>query len=306
MARIVSLLPSATEIVSALGFQSDLVGRSHECDYPAGVEALPVCTAPKIDVTATSPAIDREVRTLLRQALSIYDLDLELMRALRPDLVVTQTQCEVCAVPLAQVERAVKQCLADAARVVALEPVSLEAVWKDIARVAAALGRPERGRLVIGELSGRMQAIAGRAAAIGTRPSLACIEWIDPLMTAGNWMPELVEKAGGRNCFGEAGLRSAYLSWDALRAADPDAILVLPCGFDLARTRAEAGALRDLPGWDELAAVSAGRVFLTDGHQYFNRPGPRLVESLEILAEVLFPDEFHFGFEGKGWERMTL
>ncbi|HEX9844525.1 MAG TPA: ABC transporter substrate-binding protein [bacterium] len=305
MPRIVSLLPSATEIVCALGFRGDLVGRSHECDFPAGVEALPACTAPRLDIAGSSAAIDRDVRALLRDALSIYDLDVERLRALQPGVVVTQTQCDVCAVPLAQVEQAAQACLAPDACIVALEPTSLGAVWADMRRVAAALGVPQRGETLVAGLLARMQALAAAAQDLPERPRVVTLEWIEPLMAGGNWMPELVALAGGVNALGTAGAHSPVIAWEALQAADADVLLVLPCGFDLARTRGEAAALTRLPGWQRLRAVQAGRVFLADGHQYFNRPGPRLAESLEILAEVLHPGAFRFGHEGRGWERMA-
>ncbi|HKI99911.1 MAG TPA: cobalamin-binding protein [bacterium] len=305
MPRIVSLLPSATEIVAALGFEDDLVGRSHECDFPLGVEALPICTSPRLDVSGLSGAIDRDVHDLLRRALAIYDLDVERLQALRPDVVVTQTQCDVCAVPLAQVELAARTCLAPEARIVALEPTSLEAVWADMRRVAAALGAPDRGEALVERLRGRLDGIATQEQALHKRPRVASIEWIEPLMAGGNWMPELIALAGGDNLLGTAGTHSPVIAWEALRAADPDVLLVLPCGFGLGRTRAEAEALRALPGWPALRAVRSGRVYLLDGNQYFNRPGPRLVESVEILAEVLHPGAFRFGHEGRGWEHMA-
>ena len=302
--NIVSLLPSATEIVCALGYRDALVGRSHECDFPAGVETLPVCTAPRINPAGSSLEIDRQVRTLLREALSIYDLDVGLLEALQPEVIVTQTQCDVCAVPLEQVEQAAAQCLRPDTLLVALEPVSLDAVWEDMRKVAAALDAPERGEALVKGLKSRMETIGERAAGLGERPTLAAIEWIEPLMTGGNWMPRLTAMAGGEALLAEADRPSPVVQWEALRAADPDAIIVIPCGFDLARTRAEAETLRALPGWAGLKAVRNGRVALADGHHYFNRPGPRLVESLEILAEVMHPAHFSFGHQGAGWVPM--
>lgn len=303
--NIVSLLPSATEIVCALGFRDALVGRSHECDFPAGVETLPVCTAPRMDPAGSSLEIDREVRALLRAALSIYDLDVARLEALQPEVIVTQTQCDVCAVSLEQVERAAAQCLREDARLVALEPVSLEAVWDDMRKVAAALKVPETGEALVAGLQGRMDAITASAAGLGERPTLAIIEWIEPLMTGGNWMPRLAAMAGSEAVLSEADRPSPVIEWEALRAADPDAVIVIPCGFDLARTRAEAETLRALPGWEGLKAVRNGRVVLADGHHYFNRPGPRLVESLEILTEVMHPAHFSFGHQGAAWELMA-
>ncbi len=302
--RVISLIASATEIVCALGLAGRLVGRSHECDFPDEVRRLPVVTEPKFLTQGTSAEIDRRVKDLLERALSVYRVDALRLRALRPDVIVTQSQCEVCAVTLSEVEQAVSDWLEARPRIVSLEPTGLADLWTDIARVADALGVPERGAALVESLQERMAAIAERAGGLAGRPSVASIEWIDPLMAAGNWMPELVEKAGGVSLFGEAGKHSPGMRWEALVRADPEVIVVLPCGFDMARTRAEMPALTGRPDWRELRAVRAGRVFLTDGNQYFNRPGPRLVESLEILAEILHPEAFHLGHEGTGWERL--
>jgi iron complex transport system substrate-binding protein len=301
--RIVSLLPSATEIVSALGFAGNLVGRSHECDFPAGVDALPVLTASKVRLTGSSRDIDDGVRAVVENGLAVYRVDAERLRALQPDLIVTQDQCDVCAVSLKDVEAAVCDWTGLAPTVVSLIPTDLDGVWDDMRRVAEALGDKAAGEKLVEALKVRMHAIAETAAGLSERPTVATIEWIDPLMTGGNWMPELVAMTGGRNLFGAAGEHSPYLEWEALRGADPDVIVVLPCGFGIARAEAEMPALADLPGWQGLKAVRAGRVYVTDGHHYFNRPGPRLVESLEIMAEILHPEAFDFGHEGAGWRR---
>lgn len=301
--RIVSLLPSATEIVAALGFAPNLVGRSHECDHPGGVEDLPVLTASKVQLSGSSRDIDDGVRAVVENGLAVYRVDAERLKTLQPDVIVTQDQCDVCAVSLKDVEAAVCDWTGLAPTVVSLIPTDLDGVWEDMRRVAAALGVPAVGERLIAALKVRMHAIAERAAALPDRPTVATIEWIDPLMAGGNWMPELVEMAGGRNLFGEAGAHSPYLDWATLREADPEVIVVLPCGFGIARAEAEMPALAGQPGWRDLAAVQAGRVYLTDGHHYFNRPGPRLVESLEILAEILHPGIFDFGHGGVGWHR---
>jgi iron complex transport system substrate-binding protein len=301
--RIVSLIASSTEIVCALGFQADLVGRSHECDHPPGVTALPVVTSPKFPTDGASVEIDQRVKAILQEGLSVYRVDADRLADLRPDVIVTQSQCEVCAVSLRDVEEAVCGLVESRPRIVSLEPNRLADVWDDVRRVAAALGAPARGDRLVLALRARIDAIAARAAALGARPTVACVEWIEPLMAAGNWMPELVKLAGGENLFGEAGRHSPWMTWEELCRRDPEAIVVTPCGFDLPRTRAEMPALAGRPGWGSLRAVRAGRVVLADGNRFFNRPGPRLVESLEILAEVLHPDAFRFGHEGDGWER---
>jgi iron complex transport system substrate-binding protein len=304
MPRIVSLIASATEMVCALGFEADLVGRSHECDFPESIKRLPVCTAPKFAVEGSSLEIDQRVKALLQEATSVYRVDEELLRRLRPDVIVTQAQCEVCAVSQRDVEAAVCGWVDAPVRVVSLQPNTLADVWDDLRAVAAALGVPERGEELIRGYQHRIDAIADRARGQGARPTVACLEWLDPLMAAGNWVPELVELAAGVNLFGSAGRHSPWMTWEQLRAHDPDVIVALPCGFDLEKTHLEMAPLTRLPGWAELRAVRSGRVFGTDGNQYFNRPGPRLVESLEILAELLHPGAFHLGHEGVGWRRL--
>lgn len=300
--RIVSLIASATEIVCALGFQDCLVGRSHECDYPRDILRLPVCTRPRFEPEGTSREIDERVKDVLRDGLSVYLVDRENLRSLRPDFIVTQTHCEVCAVSEKDVVAAVCDWVDAKPRVISLAPNCLEDVWADIRRVAEGLNRPGAGADVIGRLTGRIESIAAKARLQSRRPSVACLEWIEPLMAAGNWMPELVALAGGVDPLGKAGQHSPWLEWNTLRTVDPEVIIVLPCGFDLNKTRVEAPAFRKLPGWNELRAVRSGRAVLADGNQYFNRPGPRLVESLEILVEVLHPGAFDFGHKGEAWE----
>jgi iron complex transport system substrate-binding protein len=302
MERVASLLPSTTEIVCALGLGRSLVGRSHECDFPPEVRALPVLTEAKLDARAPSREIDDRVKQLVRDALSIYRVDAEKLRALAPSLVLTQEQCDVCAASPKDVEEALASWTGARPRVVSLAPSTLGDVWGDLVRVASALGVPERGEALAEKLASRLTDVSERALRIRPRPCVAAIEWTDPLMAAGNWMPELIALAGGENLFGETGRHSPWLEWEALRAADPDLIVVLPCGFDLARTRREMAPLVARPGWGELRAVREGRVFLADGNQYFNRPGPRLVESLEILAEILHPSAFAPRYCGTGWE----
>jgi iron complex transport system substrate-binding protein len=304
MPRIVSLIASATEIVCALGFEDQLVGRSHECDFPPSVRRLPVCTAPKFSVHGTSREIDERVKSLLREALSVYRVDAEKLKELRPDVIVTQSHCEVCAVSQKDVDQAVCDWLDGQPQVVSLAPNGLADVWTSIRQVAEALDVSERGEEAIQALQRRMEAIADAARGVAARPTVACLEWIDPLMAAGNWMPELVEMAGGVNLFGTAGAHAPKLTWDELVTRDPEVIVALPCGWDIAKARQEMAALIQRPEWPQLRAVRDRRVFVTDGNQYFNRPGPRLVESLEILAEVLHPEMFSFGHRGTGWEHL--
>jgi iron complex transport system substrate-binding protein len=301
--RIVSLIASATEIVCALGFEDQLVGRSHECDFPESVKRLPVCTAPKFNVHGSSREIDERVKSTLQEAVSVYDVDADLLQQLRPEVIVTQAQCEVCAVSLRDVERAVCGWPNGGPRVITLNPNALADVWDDIARVAAGLGVPKCGTALVAQLRGRMGVVTDRARGL-PQPTVACLEWLDPLMAAGNWVPELVEMAGGINLFGAAGKHAPWMTWEELRDREPEVIVALPCGLDLERTRAEMASLTRRGDWPRLRAVRAGRVYLMDGNQFFNRPGPRLAESLEILAEVLHPGAFTYGHQGMGWQTL--
>ncbi len=299
--KIVSLIPSATEIVSALGAVDQLVGRSHECDTPAQVRDLPALTEPKFDPDGTSREIDDRVRHILENALSVYHVDAELLKQLAPDVIITQAQCEVCAVSLGDVEKAVESCGLVGTRIVSLEPNRLSDVMDDLERVAAALDVVERGKELRAALDSRIKVIADRTRDLPHKPSVATVEWIDPLMAAANWVPELIDLAGGVNLFGQAGTHAPYLEWDDLWAHDPDVIIVMPCGYDINTSREQMPPLTHQPGWSTLRAVREGRVYLTDGNQYFNRPGPRLVESLEILTEILHG--FDYGHQGTGWVR---
>jgi iron complex transport system substrate-binding protein len=302
MPRVVSLIASATEIVCALGLEDQLVGRSHECDFPPTVRRLPVCTAPKFDVHGSSREIDGRVKSVLQDATSVYRVDEGILQRLRPDVVLTQSQCDVCAVSLADVEHVLGAWVGTRPRVLSLAPNRLSDIWEDIRLVAEQLGVPAEGAELTRRLRGRMQDIELKAGHLSRRPTVACLEWTDPLMAAGNWVPELVEMAGGTDLFGEAGAHSPWMTWEQLCERDPDSIVSLPCGFDLAKTRAETLPLENRAEWGQLRAVRAGRVAVADGNQYFNRPGPRVVESLEILAEILHPREFDFGHRGTGWE----
>lgn len=302
--RVVSLIASATEIVAALGCADQLVGRSHECDYPPSILSLPACSSPKFDIHGDSRQIDERVKATLTSAVSVYNVDAALLESLQPSVIVTQSQCEVCAVSLKDVQAAVCELVSSQPKVVALEPNSLADLWADIQRVAEALEVVDRGRELVAQSQARLEEIGRRARRCrGQRPAprVACIEWQEPLMAAGNWVPELVELVGAENLFGTAGKHSPWMTWEELLAADPDVIAVMPCGFDIPRSRVEMHWLTSRPEWSGLRAVRAGRVFLTDGNQYFNRPGPRVVESAEILCELLYGVEAEFGHRGSGW-----
>lgn len=279
--RIVTLLPAATEIVCALGLRERLVGRSHCCDFPEDIRGLPALTRARVDATRPSAELDAEVRRVSAAALPLYDLDADGLSALEPDLVVTQEACEVCAVSLAQVEATVRRARIGA-QIVSLQPTRLADVIGDVRRVAEACGVAERGQALSRALEERLARLAGGA--IGPRPRVAVVEWLDPLMLAGHWVPEAVEAAGGQALGPSPGVPSPYVTWDALRALEPDVIVVAPCGFDLERTRAEAAAHERA-----LRAITP-RVLLVDGNAYWNRPGPRLVDAAERLAAWLQGD----------------
>ena len=267
MHRIVSLLPSATEIVCALGFENQMVGRSHECDYPAPVARLPVLTEPKFNPEGSSAEVNQRVKTILADALAVYRVDAEKLRSLKPDVIVTQSQCDVCAVSMREVEEAVAQWLGAQPKIVSLAPYALADVLNDMQRVADGLDAPERGSELVSRLRERMAVIEARAKTASARPRIAIIEWIEPLMAAGNWMPELVAMAGGTNLFGEAGAHSPWMKFEELIATDPDVIMVAPCGFNMERSAAELPTLQKRPEWANLKAVREGRVFLADGNQ---------------------------------------
>ncbi len=299
--RIISLLPSATEIVAALGFGDHLVGRSHECDFPVGVEKLPACSSTKVPVHGTSSEIDERVKEIVAEGLSVYRVDVDRLRELRPDLILTQTQCAVCAVTPRDLEQALCTWVGAQPAIVSLEPNNLDDVWSDIRRVAEALGVLPRAEQLIGSLTQRLAAIREATRTARSRPSVAAIEWLGPLMAGGNWMPDLIEIAGGRSVFARPGEHSPWLDWASLIEADPEVILLLPCGFKIAQTIRDLNLLTENPAWANLRAVKQGRVYLIDGHHFFNRPGPRLVESAEIVAEILHPERFSFGHRGTGW-----
>lgn len=355
--RIVSLLASATETIYALGMGRFLVGRSHECDYPPEVERLPVLTGPRIDVSGNSRAIDEQVREVVRRGEPVYWINAELLRLLRPTVIVTQDHCEVCAVSLRDVQQAIctwnmpapvsdgneiAASFADSASpestpnaaatdgathqgaghfpterlavqdteelpsgpptIVALKPHSLADVWQGMLDIGNALGASEKAEQLVARLKQRMQQVNLVLPRKAHRPTVICLEWLDPLMGAGNWMPELVHLAGGVPVLDEAGRPSAYLRYQDLVQADPEVIILIPCGWDMQRSLQEIHVLERLPGWQHLYAVRHRQVFVADGNQYFNRPGPRLAESVEILAEMLHPDRLAFGHRGHAWQ----
>lgn len=298
--RIASLLPSATEIVCALGRGEELVARSHECDHPADVARLPAVTRPRLAIEGSSREIHDRVTALAGASGGVYAIDADRLRELAPTHVVTQAQCDVCAVGMGEVERALAAWTEPRPAVAALHPADLAAVVDDIRRTGTFLSAEARAERLVREMEDRFAAV-DRATAGGTRPRVACLEWIDPLMGAGNWIPELVRIAGGEPVLGTAGRHSAWISWNDLAAADPDVLLVIPCGFDLARTGLELRALAKDRRWREMRAVASGRAFAADGNSYFNRPGPRLADTAEILAEIIRPEAVEPRRRGSAW-----
>jgi iron complex transport system substrate-binding protein len=288
--RIASLLASGTELVCALGLGDSLVGRSHECEEPAWVRGLPQLSRPTFPIDGPSGEIDRHVRERLRAGRPLYEVDEARLAALAPDVILTQTHCEVCAVSPGDLACGVPARL-ERRRVVALDGGTLEAVLEGFGRVAEVLGAADQGRALVARLRARAEAVAERARDLA-RPRVACIEWIDPVFAMGNWGPELVALAGGESVLGQAASKSTTTAWEAVIAADPDVLIVAPCGFTLERTLRELPSLAVRPGWSELRAVRAGRVFAADGDRYFNRSGPSLFETPEVLAEMLHPARF--------------
>jgi iron complex transport system substrate-binding protein len=295
--RVASLLPSTTEMVCALGGQDALVGVSHECDWPVEVVGLPVLTSAKGRIGragARSGEIDAEVRGLLRDALAVYDIDVEALSRARPDVILTQDLCDVCAVSFEDVVCAARALANPDVRIVNLHPTRLEDIFADIGTVGAAIGSAREAEHLVAALRKRVEAVRARAARATSRPNVLTIEWIDPVMVGGTWMPELVELCGGRALVAQPGDHAPTLTIEALRELDPapDVVLVKPCGFVLERTLRETDVLHDLFSSVDWPAVRARNVWIADGNAYFNRPGPRIADSLEILAACVHPTLF--------------
>jgi iron complex transport system substrate-binding protein len=309
--RILSLLASATEMVAELGCLDELVGRSHECDYPSQVLDLPVVSTVQIALDVSSAEIDAQVKEVARQrtqpedpalkALSVYSIDVEKLRELRPDVILTQTQCEVCAVSERDVVQAIDQLTGLRPNVVSLAPYRLQDVWEDVIRVGHALNQEEKARQLVQGYQQRLATLRAKTDRWQPKPSVAMIEWTDPLMAAGNWVPELIADAGGISLFGDVGQHSPWLTWEELHNADPDVIILSPCGYDLQRTLQDLPLLQMHQEWQELKAVHAGRVYAIDGNAYLNRSGPRLVESAELLAHLLWGERADVHVDKNAW-----
>lgn len=283
--RIVSLLPSATEILFAIGASQELAGVTHECDFPPQALALPRLTSSALPTASRAADIDRHVRKALHGGSSLYHLDADLLERLQPDLIVTQELCEVCAVSYSIVDRAARRLQSDP-RIVSLEPSSLEDVYANIVTLGTLTGHEAQAGDVVSSLRSRERAVRQRVANL-PKGRVLVLEWTDPPMSGGHWTPGLVEAAGGVPVLGNPGANSQVISWEAIAQADPDDVIVAPCGFDLDKTRDAAADLADNPAWNQLRAVREERVHLVDGNAYVNRPGPRLVDTIEIFAGLL-------------------
>ena len=294
--RVVSLLPSATEMVHFAGAGDTLMGVTHECDYPPGVEKLPKLTSTPIDhYTMTSAEIDAAIGERLTDEGSIYALDAGLLEELEPDLIITQGLCDVCAVSMELVEEAVSK-MGKKPTVISLNPTSLQEVLDDAITVGKALGRKDVARTEVVRLEERLAEIEEAVSDLN-RPSVGCIEWLDPPFSAGHWVPEMVRIAGGEELFADTGERSGRLTWEKILEVDPEALVLMPCGFDTGRALQEARALTEVPGWSDSSAVKNDRVWVVDANSYFSRPAPRLVGGAEILARILHPEAL-FGAPG--------
>jgi iron complex transport system substrate-binding protein len=293
--RVVSLLAAGTEIVCGLGAGEWLVGRSHECDNPPWVARLPACTRPAFDISVSSAAIDAEVRRRLKSGEPLYHVDTDLINALGPDLLITQEHCQVCAVTPSDVRRS--GCIV-ARQVLALRAGSVQGILDDIISIGRALGRELDAANLVSAMWERIVAVHD-AVKHWRAPSLVVLEWTEPLFAMGNWGPELVEAANGCLALGEGGGFSTVVDWQRLREADPEWLIIAPCGFDLERTMREVPTLEALPGWFDLRAVREGKVVLADGNRYFNRSGTTIVETTEILAEILH--KYPAGHRGTAW-----
>ena len=290
--RICTLLPSATEIAFALGLGDSVVAVSHECDYPVAAREKPVVVRGRIDSdTCTSREIDAQVQRHMSRGEGLYSLDLELLRQINPDLIITQGLCDVCAVGYDDVIAAAGT-LKPPARVLSLSPSSLGEVLSDIERVGNATGTPERAQDLVSSLRERLKRVAAGVPDDRAKPRVACLEWLDPLYAAGHWVPEMVEVAGGTDVLAAKHEPSARVSMETLSEAAPEVMVLMPCGFDESRTLREWEPLKDLPAWQAIPAAANGQVFPVDGSKFFNRPGPRLVDGLEILARLIHPALF--------------
>lgn len=304
--RICSLLPGATEIVFALGLGDSLVGVTHECDFPPEAREKRVMVRSAVDSGAlTSAEIDLQVSNVLSSGKSLYTLDIAGLRAVQPDIIITQALCDVCALDYDDVVRAARL-LPQEPKIVSLNPHSLTDVLEDISRIGAVTKQRRQAELLVNQFTDRIEAIRFRAAQALSRPRTLCLEWFSPLYVAGHWLPEMVEIAGGIHVLAKKEQPSRKIEWSQVCDAKPELILLMPCGFDVARAMVESAVLKNFPGWSDLPAVKAGTVYAVDSSAYFSRPGPRLIDGLELLASIIHPDCFPPPLSLAGAKRVTL
>lgn len=303
--RICSLLPSATEIVFVLGLEDRLVGVTHECDFPEAARGLPVVTRSVLGhEVRDSRDIHRHITTALHEGSSLYVLEQGLLERLDPELILTQELCDVCAVSYALVEEAVLR-LAGKRQVLSLEPTNLGGILSSIEQVADATGVPDRATAVVTALRRRIEAASAEAGDGAAGPRVLAVEWLDPLFTAGHWVPEMIRLAGGRDVLGVEGRPSTQVAWSRALDGDPDVIVLMPCGFTLEQTVEEAARLRFVEEWRRRTSGGTPKVYAVNGSAYFNRPGPRIVDGLEILLEIIRPHPPRVRWEGTAWQRLA-
>ena len=290
--RIVSFLPSATEIACALGLEDQLVGITHECDYPASVAGKPVVVHSAVPVeTMTQAEIDEAVSARLRQGLSVYLVDEQLLQELRPDLILTQDLCQVCAPSGNEVTQALNA-LHTKPEVLWLTPKRLREIDDNLREVGAATGRTEIAEALIASGRARLERISAVTETLTSHRRVFCMEWIDPIYCSGHWVPEMVRIAGGTDALSREGADSVRIRWDDVVKWAPEILVIMPCGYDLHETLGFSSALSTLPGWSELPAVRSGKVYAVDANSYFARPGPRVIDGTELLAHLIHPDLF--------------
>ena len=301
--KIVSLISSATEIVSSLQCMDNLVGISHECDYPESIKKLPVCSEPRFDVDGKSIEIEQGIKSLLQEALSIYRVKEDAIRSLNPDIIITQSQCDVCAVSIKDVRIAIEQAIGINPEIISLSPTCLEDVWNDILELGIVLKKESIAKDLVKYIKNDISIISKKNK--NKNPvSVGCIEWTEPLMFAGNWVPEIVQIVGGKSLSGVAGEHSNWSKYEELYQHDPDKIIFMPCGYDMNKTKVELSNFTHNVRWKSLKAVRTDEVYLTDGNQYFNRPGPRLLDSIKIMDDIMNNTNV-YNFKNHGWRKLS-
>jgi len=301
--RIYSFLPSATEMVYALGLGDQLCGVTHECDYPAEAASKPIVVRSRHTSTKSQREIDELVAQSMSHGHGLYSIDRALLERVKPDVVITQELCDVCSVSLRDVLKTIDE-LSDGCSVVSLKPRGLDGVMEDILTVGEACHAEARARGLVASLRRRVRAVEKKAEGLA-RPRVFCVEWFDPVFASGHWVPEMVEVAGGHDALGRPGEDSRRISWDEVLSYDPEALVLIPCGFDVRRTMDDLPLLASRPGWSSMAAVRAGSVYATHGSAYYSRPGPRLVDGLEMMAKMIHPEVFGTDLPAEGARRVS-